>query len=797
MTKNTKKGDMPASAAASTEGQDGAPPENPMGGDKVSRRAPVSAKDDARTTDLESKLEPAPAIAPRSGAMAEPRETLRSDADPEAGAPAYRWSRRARLSADDPAPAPSGRGDADGARGPGPLASDASASERSPSESRETEILAGSVDAGISPADPSPSNVASVGTPSTSEDDADAPDAAPLADPVLASGATPASRHDALSARPSPSDVDADIDRAARERVAAAARLRAEEEAAAAAEAAQRAEAEAREKAERDAFVAENSLGSLLFGARATAGKHDLKQVERDIRIKARYLDAIERVDPENLPADAYLAGYVRAYAAYLRDTLPLTPDEALIKFRRELAAKLGRDASDVAADRAVPEQAPTRVSAKVAPTIARDSLAAAKASAQAAARTDEDGGDDTVRRKGAGGAASTRRPTPAEALRARASAERADAPRASAQVARTRRAAPVDAVGAVERRASAARTEATPQAQGSSAAIIARRREAAAEREAIRAAAAEQARTSAATSQQRAAARVARRGFSDTASALAAGVLAVAAIGVTSIAGYSVLSEAQRVTAAPGAERPLTVVAQLDVADGASDAARPAASAYDPGGVLGNAAAFDRLTRVSAAMAVSIPAPPTSRPVDPLTSPTVLGAGPKAGAVSAPAQGPSRSDLADMLAAPASTSRSPGVLTSSAVEPSASAGAAAPTAPAFGVLALDTSWTRLRDGAGEIVFARELSPTTFRRAALDKGPFELRTGNAGGVAVVVGGVVYGPLGARGEVATLVIDPADVAVRFPPMPDETLALAARLTTGVAAASTSSTTPATE
>lgn len=110
------------------------------------------------------------------------------------------------------------------------------------------------------------------------------------------------------------------------------------------------------EAAERAAFIEENSIGSLLIGARATAGKHDLKAVERDLRIKARYLQAIEALDVAALPKEAYLAGYVRSYARYLKDYLPLTPEEAFNKFRQELDEKIAELESEAA--ESVEEQA-------------------------------------------------------------------------------------------------------------------------------------------------------------------------------------------------------------------------------------------------------------------------------------------------------------------------------------------------------------------------------------------------------------------------------------------------------
>lgn len=102
----------------------------------------------------------------------------------------------------------------------------------------------------------------------------------------------------------------------------------------------------AEDAAARAEFISENSMGSLFIGARMTAGKMDLKGVERDLRIKARYLEAIEALDLAALPKDAYLAGYVRSYARYLKEYLPLSPEDAYQKFRAELDAKIAEAAA-------------------------------------------------------------------------------------------------------------------------------------------------------------------------------------------------------------------------------------------------------------------------------------------------------------------------------------------------------------------------------------------------------------------------------------------------------------------
>ncbi|MFN3614230.1 MAG: helix-turn-helix domain-containing protein [Rubrimonas sp.] len=73
------------------------------------------------------------------------------------------------------------------------------------------------------------------------------------------------------------------------------------------------------------------SLGDELRGERASLGK-SLLDVQRDLRIKAAHIDAIENSDPSRIPFDGFVTGYVRAYARYLG----LDEDEVLDRFCRE-----------------------------------------------------------------------------------------------------------------------------------------------------------------------------------------------------------------------------------------------------------------------------------------------------------------------------------------------------------------------------------------------------------------------------------------------------------------------------
>lgn len=73
------------------------------------------------------------------------------------------------------------------------------------------------------------------------------------------------------------------------------------------------------------------SLGDEMRGMRASLGK-SLLDVQRDLRIKANHLDAIENADPSVFRDRGFLAGYVRAYARYLG----MDEGEVLRRFNEE-----------------------------------------------------------------------------------------------------------------------------------------------------------------------------------------------------------------------------------------------------------------------------------------------------------------------------------------------------------------------------------------------------------------------------------------------------------------------------
>ena len=72
-------------------------------------------------------------------------------------------------------------------------------------------------------------------------------------------------------------------------------------------------------------------LGDLMRGERATLGK-SLLDVQRELRIRASYIAAIENCDPSAFDTPGFIAGYVRSYARYLG----MDPDKAFEAFCAE-----------------------------------------------------------------------------------------------------------------------------------------------------------------------------------------------------------------------------------------------------------------------------------------------------------------------------------------------------------------------------------------------------------------------------------------------------------------------------
>lgn len=72
-------------------------------------------------------------------------------------------------------------------------------------------------------------------------------------------------------------------------------------------------------------------LGDLMRGERATMGK-SLLDVQRELKIKAAYIAAIENADPSAFDTPGFIAGYVRSYARYLG----MDPDQSFATFCEE-----------------------------------------------------------------------------------------------------------------------------------------------------------------------------------------------------------------------------------------------------------------------------------------------------------------------------------------------------------------------------------------------------------------------------------------------------------------------------
>src|SRR6056297_1806279 len=72
-------------------------------------------------------------------------------------------------------------------------------------------------------------------------------------------------------------------------------------------------------------------LGDLMRGERATLGK-SLLDVQRELRIRANYIAAIENADPSAFDTPGFIAGYVRSYARYLG----MDPEEVFAGFCAE-----------------------------------------------------------------------------------------------------------------------------------------------------------------------------------------------------------------------------------------------------------------------------------------------------------------------------------------------------------------------------------------------------------------------------------------------------------------------------
>lgn len=80
-----------------------------------------------------------------------------------------------------------------------------------------------------------------------------------------------------------------------------------------------------------DLYDADMRLGDIMRGERATLGK-SLLDVQRELRIRASYVAAIENCDISAFDAPSFIAGYVRSYAKYLG----MDPEWTFRRFCRE-----------------------------------------------------------------------------------------------------------------------------------------------------------------------------------------------------------------------------------------------------------------------------------------------------------------------------------------------------------------------------------------------------------------------------------------------------------------------------
>ncbi|MEM7525631.1 MAG: RodZ domain-containing protein [Pseudomonadota bacterium] len=100
----------------------------------------------------------------------------------------------------------------------------------------------------------------------------------------------------------------------------------------------------------------ELKLGDEMRGARASKGK-SLLDVQRDLRIKAAFVDAIENADADAFPVSSYGVGYIKSYARYL----DMDADDVYQRF----CAESGFDSGALDASLATREGSKSRSGAK------------------------------------------------------------------------------------------------------------------------------------------------------------------------------------------------------------------------------------------------------------------------------------------------------------------------------------------------------------------------------------------------------------------------------------------------
>jgi cytoskeletal protein RodZ len=90
-------------------------------------------------------------------------------------------------------------------------------------------------------------------------------------------------------------------------------------------------------------------LGDVMRGERATLGK-SLLDVQRELKIKAAYIAAIENADISAFETQGFVAGYVRSYARYLG----MDPDWAFQRFCKEANFEVAHGMSAAASSSAM-----------------------------------------------------------------------------------------------------------------------------------------------------------------------------------------------------------------------------------------------------------------------------------------------------------------------------------------------------------------------------------------------------------------------------------------------------------
>ncbi|WP_226780974.1 helix-turn-helix domain-containing protein [Oceaniglobus trochenteri] len=97
-------------------------------------------------------------------------------------------------------------------------------------------------------------------------------------------------------------------------------------------------------------------LGDVMRGERATLGK-SLLDVQRELKIKATYIAAIENADPSAFETPGFIAGYVRSYARYLG----LDPEWAYKAFCAEGGFETAHGMSSAASSKRAEPRTPDR----------------------------------------------------------------------------------------------------------------------------------------------------------------------------------------------------------------------------------------------------------------------------------------------------------------------------------------------------------------------------------------------------------------------------------------------------